>query len=88
MVRLKELFEIEEVKPKPIEKPVSKSIMRPKLEIKPKVKRERIVGDKNMNKEEIINWISEFIKKNEKQYTLDFLRGQKLIYKTINEMRK
>jgi len=66
MVRLKELFKIEEVKPKPIEKPVSKSIMRPRLEIKPKVKRERIVGDKNMNKEDNINRISEFIKKKKK----------------------
>ena len=70
-----------EIKPKPIKKIVSKSIMKP-------ISRKKIFQDKDMNKEEIINWISRFIKENEKQYTLDFLRGQKLIYETINEVRK
>lgn len=65
-------------KPTPTRKVVSKSI----------VKTKKISGDKDMDKGEIINWISRFIKENEKQYTLDFLRGQKLIYETINEMRK
>jgi len=73
--------EQKEVKPLPIKKVVSKTIMKP-------ISRKKISQDKDMNKEEIINWITGFIKENEKQYTLDFLRGQKLIYETINEMRK
>ena len=70
------------------EKPKTKTTPTKKVVSKPIVKPKQIFGDKDMDKGEIINWISKFIRKNEKQYTLDFLRGQKLIYETINEMRK
>jgi len=69
------------IKPKIKPKIISESIMKP-------ISRKKVFQDKDMNKEEIINWISKFIRENETQYTLDFLRGQKLIYETINEMRK
>ena len=52
------------------------------------VKRLKILGDKDMDKREIINWFKDFISKNQKQFTLDWLRGQKLSFEAVNEVRK
>ena len=53
-----------------------------------RLKREKILGDKDMDKKEIINWFKDFISKNQKQFTLDWLRGQKLSFEAVNEVRK
>jgi len=41
-----------------------------------------------MNKDEIIQWLTTFINRNKDNFTLDWLREQKLIYEPIYEMRK
>jgi len=41
-----------------------------------------------MNKNEIIQWITTFINKNEDKFTLDWLRGQKLTFERFYEMRE
>ena len=51
-------------------------------------KRIRINQDKSMSKDEIIQWFTTFIKKNKEKFTLDWLRGQKLTFESIYEMRK
>ena len=53
-----------------------------------RLKREKIFGDKDMDKKEIINWFKDFISENQKQFTLDWLRGQKLSFECVNEVRK
>ena len=41
-----------------------------------------------MNKDEIIEWFTTFIDRNKDNFTLDWLRGQKLTFEIIYEMRK
>lgn len=64
--------------------PIDKT-KQPKI-IKPKSV--KITGDKTLNKNEIIEYITQKIKNNPKIYTLDFLRGQKQIYDALFEIRK
>lgn len=70
---------------------------KPKKEIKsisttPKkkkpIKKAKITQDKDMNKDEIIPWLNNYITENKSLLTLDFLRSQKLILESIVEMRK
>jgi len=51
-------------------------------------KRYNITQDKSMSKDEIIQWFTTFINKNKDKFTLDWLRGQKLTFESIYEMRK
>lgn len=51
-------------------------------------KKHTIFQDKDMNKSEIINWFSKYLVKNKGNFTLDWLRGQKLTFESVNEMRK
>jgi len=51
-------------------------------------KRTKITQDKSMNKDEIIQWFSIFINRKKDNFTLDWLRGQKLTFESIYEMRK
>jgi len=51
-------------------------------------KKYKITQDKNMNKDEIIQWFTTFINRNKDNFTLDWLRGQKLTFESIYEMRK
>ncbi len=51
-------------------------------------KRIKITQDKSMNKDEIIQWFTTFINRNKDNFTLDWLRGQKLTFESIYEMRK
>jgi len=51
-------------------------------------RRIKIAQDKSMNKDEIIQWFTTFINRNEDNFTLDWLRGQKLTFESIYEMRK
>jgi len=51
-------------------------------------KKYKITQDKNMNKDEIIQWFTTFINRNKDNFTLDWLRGQKLTFEGIFEMRK
>ena len=53
-----------------------------------RLNKQKIFGDKDMDKEEIIIWFKDFISKNQKQFTLDWLRGQKLSFEAVNEVRK
>ena len=48
----------------------------------------RIPGDKDLNKEEICNYLANLILTNKDNFTLDWLRGQKLTFDSVNEMRK
>ena len=50
-------------------------------------KRIKINQDKSMNKDEIIQWFTTFINRNKDKFTLDWLRGQKLTFESIYEMR-
>lgn len=54
---------------------------------KPK-KRSKITGDKDLNKDEMCNWIANYINENKDVFTLDWLRGQKLTFESVIEMRK
>lgn len=60
------------------------SIKEPDTETKPKI----IFGDKKLNKNQMILWFKEYVEKNRDNYTLDWLRGQKLTFESVNEMRK
>ncbi len=51
-------------------------------------KRIKINQDKSMNKDEIIQWFSTFINRNKDIFTLNWLRGQKLTFESIYEIRK
>jgi len=51
-------------------------------------KRYKIIQDKYMNKDTIIDWFRKYLTKNEQNFTLDWLRGQKLTFESVNEMRK
>ena len=46
------------------------------------------IQENGMNKDEIIQWFSTFINRNKDNFTLDWLRGQKLTFESIYEMRK
>ena len=51
-------------------------------------KRHKITQDKSMNKDTIIDWFKSYLIKNKQNFTLDWLRGQKLTFESVNEMRK
>lgn len=51
-------------------------------------KRIKLTQDKSMNKDEIVQWFTTFINRNKDNFTLDWLRGQKLTFESIYEMRK
>ncbi|KKL46783.1 hypothetical protein LCGC14_2342140 [marine sediment metagenome] len=51
-------------------------------------KRHKIFGEKTMNRHDLIQWFQDFVSENEKNLPLDWLRGQKLSFETVNEMRK
>ncbi len=51
-------------------------------------KRYKITQDKSMNKESLIDWFKKYITENKQNFTLDWLRGQKLTFESVNEMRK
>ena len=51
-------------------------------------KRYKITQDKSMNKDSIIDWFIKYLTKNKQNFTLDWLRGQKLTFESVNEMRK
>lgn len=41
-----------------------------------------------MNKNEIIDWFTKYLVENKEHFTLDWLRGQKLSFESVYEMRK
>lgn len=51
-------------------------------------KRYKITQDKSMNKDTIIDWFTKHLTENKQNFTLDWLRGQKLTFESVNEMRK
>ena len=51
-------------------------------------KRYKITQDKSMNKDTIIDWFTKYLTENKQTFTLDWLRGQKLTFESVNEMRK
>lgn len=51
-------------------------------------KRYKITQEKSMNKDSIIDWFTKYLTKNKQNFTLDWLRGQKLTFESVNEMRK
>ncbi len=55
---------------------------------KPKKTPKKILGDKILNKDQMIQWLKEYIEKNQNNFTLDWLRGQRLTFESVNEMRK
>ena len=55
---------------------------------KPKMKLKKIFGDKDLNKNQMIHWFKVYIEENQTSFTLDWLRGQKLTFESVNEMRK
>ena len=55
---------------------------------KPRKKEKIITGDKDLNKDEICNYLTNLILTNKKIFPLDWLRGQKLSFDSLYEMRK
>lgn len=51
-------------------------------------RRYKITQDKSMNKDTIIDWFMRYLTKNKQNFTLDWLRGQKLTFESVNEIRK
>lgn len=51
-------------------------------------KRHKITGEKTMNRHELIFWFQDFLSENEENLPLDWLRGEKLGFESVNEMRK
>ena len=51
-------------------------------------KKNKIFGEKTMNRNELIQWFRDFVSENEENLPLDWLRGQKLTFESVNEMRK
>ena len=51
-------------------------------------KRHKITQDKGMDRNEIVDWFTKYIIENKQNFTLDWLRGQKLTFESVNEMRK
>lgn len=51
-------------------------------------KRHKITQDKDMDRNEIVDWFTKYIIENKHNFTLDWLRGQKLTFESVNEMRK
>ena len=68
---------------------MSKSILASKDKICPTCnKKHTIFQNKNMDKNEIINWFIKYLVENKNHFMLDQLRGQKLTFESVNEMRK
>ncbi len=77
-----------EKKPKkPVETPVKPVIIKP-IKSKPTTPRKVITGDKDMNKSQLVDWFTKFIKENQDNFTTDWLRGTKLTFECVNEIRK
>ena len=51
-------------------------------------KRYQITQDKFKNKDTVIDWFIKYLTENEQNFTLDWLKGQKLTFESVNEMRK
>ncbi len=70
--------------------PITKPKTRPKkIQTCPECnKKNKLSGDKDMNRQELIQWFQDFVSENEKNLPLDWLRGQKLSFESVNEMRK
>jgi len=69
---------------------VSKPKMKPKkTKICPTCNKiEKITGEKEMNRNEMVQWFRRFLIENKENLPLDWLRGQKLSFESVNEMRK
>ena len=48
----------------------------------------KIFGEKTMNRYDLIQWFQKFLGENEENLPVDWLRGQKLSFESVNEMRK
>jgi len=48
----------------------------------------KLIGDKELNKTEMCDYIAKYIVENKQNFTLDWLRGQKLTFESVNEIRK
>ena len=80
-----------EPKRKKIEEGSVPRIAKAKLKVKDLTKtkpKKRIIGDKTSDKNQIINWFIKFLQRNKDNFPLDWLRGQKLTFESVNEVRK
>ena len=76
--------------------PGEKKVSVSKPDLKPKKtkicptcnKRNKIFGEKTMNRHVLIQWFQKFLAENKENLPLDWLRGQKLTFESVNEMRK
>jgi len=95
---LKKIEELKKIPDKKITPRIEKIPEEQKKPKKPKIRKEeicptcnkihKIFQDKDMNKSEIINWFTKYLVVNKENFTLDWLRGQKLTFESVNEMRK
>ena len=51
-------------------------------------RRLKITGEKEMNKDQMIEWFKNYISENKENYTADWLRGIKLTFESVCEIRK
>ena len=64
-------------------------IVKPEVIIPEKTKKtKRITGDKLLNKSQMIEWFTKLLQEKGDTFTLDYLRGQKLNFESVYEMRK
>ena len=83
MTKLSEKIELAKKKfdEKPVvflKKPTEKKSKKPK----------KILGDKDLNRKQMIPYLQDYLKENQANFTLDWLRGMKLTFESVNEMRK
>lgn len=67
------------------EKPVKIEDLKPP---KPPKQVKKIVGDKELNKKQMIDWFIDLFKDKGNIFTLDYLRGQRQSFEAVYEMRK
>ena len=71
-------------------KPDEKStlVKKTKVEKKPKNSKRKVTGDKLLNKPQMLEWFIKLLQEKGDIFTLDYLRGQKLNFESVYEMRK
>ncbi len=53
----------------------------------PKKPKKVIIGDKDLNKNQIADYLADYILENKDNFTLDWLRGQKLTFESVKERK-